>query len=239
MRALLFLTLALASLMLATPAQAQGRRLRERLRERAKQKEKADAEADKKPDEKADKKADKKKKQVAVHGGKLVESTGHVFEVVLLESEIRIYATRAGKPAELKGANARIKIGIVRRDVGKRANHQGSSATLRYVKINSKKGRLRGYLGGGHKLGKADRQAIKLEIAISGVPKVKGTVRFEVGGVGTSALVTYACEACNEGAKKPRRFFDPGKCPGCKTKDLAREGGEDGKRQRPGWRNRR
>lgn len=224
MRTLLFLTLALGSLLLATPAEAQGRRLRKRLRD-AKQQE-------------TDKKADKKK-QVAVHGGKLVESSGYVFEVVLFEKEIRLYATREGKPVELKGGSARVMIGIVRRDLGKRANHQSSSTTLRYVKISSKKGRLRGYLGGGHKLGKADRQAIRLEITVSRVPKVKGTLSLEVSGVGSSALVTYACESCNEGAKKPRRFFDPGTCPQCKKAELAREGGKDGKAQRAGWRNRR
>tara|TARA_R110002072_G_scaffold3039_1_gene22906 strand:+ start:247 stop:945 length:699 start_codon:yes stop_codon:yes gene_type:complete len=217
-----------AVLLLAPSAEAQGGRLRKRLRE-AKQDKRAEKAAEK------DEEGAAKKKQVAVHGGKLVEASGHVFEVVLLEKEIRVYATRGGEPVELKGATARVGIGVVRRDVGKRANHQGSSTTLRYVGVSAKKGRLRGFLSGEHKLGKADRQAIKLEITLSRVPKVKGIVSFEVSGVGTSALVTYACATCNEGAKTPRRFFDPGKCPQCKEAELAREGDK----QRPGWRNRR
>jgi len=217
-----------AALLLAPSAEAQGGRLRKRLRDARK-------------DKRAEKKEDRaegdaaKKKQVAVHGGKLVESAGHTFEVVLLEKEIRVYATRDGKPVELKGATARVGIGVVRKDVGKRANHQGSSTKLRYVGVSAKKGRLRGFLSGSHKLGKADRQAIKLEITVSRVPKVKGSVSLEVSGVGTSALVTYACASCNEGAKTPRRYFDPGKCPQCKEAELAREGDKE----RPGWRNRR
>lgn len=212
-----------ASLLLAAPAEAQGR-LRKRLRE---------AQRDRKADRESGEA--KKKKAQAVHGGKIVEAAGHAFEVVLLESEIRVYATREGEPVELKGATAKVGIGVIRRDLGKRANHQGSSAKLRYVGVSAKKGRLRGFLSGAHKLGKADRQAIKLEVTISRVPKVKGSVSFEVSGVGTSALVTYACATCNEGAKTPRRYFDPGKCPECKEADLAREG----EKQRPGWRNRR
>lgn len=214
-----------ACLLLAPSAEAQGGRLRKRLR---------DARKDRQAENKEDRDSGKKK-AVAVHGGKIVEAAGHAFEVVLLESEIRVYATREGKPVELKGATAQVGIGVIRRDRGKRANHQGSSAKLRYYGVSAKKGRLRGFLSGGHKLGKADRQAIKLEITISRVPKVKGSVSFEVSGAGTSALVTYACSACNEGAKTPRRYFDPGKCPQCKKAELAKEGDK----QRPGWRNRR
>jgi hypothetical protein len=212
-------------LLLAPSAEAQGGRLRKRLR---------DARKDQRAENK-DAKASGKKKPVAVHGGKIVEASGHAFEVVLLEKEIRVYATRDGKPVELKGATARVGIGVVRRDKGKRANHQGSSAKLRYVGVSAKKGRLRGFLSGGHKLGKADRQAIKLEITVSRVPKVKGSVSFEVSGVGTSSLVTYACSGCNQDRKTPRRYFDPGKCPECKEADLTKEGDK----QRPGWRNRR
>lgn len=215
-----------SALLLAPSAEAQGGRLRKRIRDANK-----DRRAEKKED--ADSGKAKAKKPVAVHGGKLVSAAAHVFEVVLLEKEIRVYATREGKPVELKGASARVTIGVVRRDRGKRANHQSSSTTLRYAGVSAKKGRLRGFLSGSHKLGQADRQAITLEITISKVPKVKESVPLKISGVGSSALVTYACSACNEGAKKPRRYFDPGTCPQCKKAELAKEGDK----QRPGWRN--
>jgi hypothetical protein len=220
-------TITAALLFLGTaPAEAQGRR--EKLRERWK-KAREDRQKDKASDKASDKKGKDSKKAKAVHGGKLVSSAGHQFEVVLLEKEIRIYATREGKPVELKGATAKINIAIVRRDVGKRRNRQGSTAKLGYVGKSSKRGRLRGYLSGSHNLGKSDRQALKMEITISRVPKVKGAVSFEVSGVGASTQVTYRCDTCST-EKKKRLFLDPGTCPTCKN-ELEREALPEGERK--------
>ena len=220
--------LACAGLLLApAPAEAQGRRLRDRIKEeRAKRR--ADREEAKEGAEDAKDSGKKTKKARAVHGGKLVSAAGHVFEVVLLENEIRVYANREGEPVELKGSSAKVTIGVVRRDRGRRANHQSSSASLRYVGKSKTKGRLRGFLSGSHKLGQADRQAIKLDITISRVPKVKGAVQFEVSGVGVSPQVIYHCPACKEQGKT-RRALDPGECPKCEA-TLEKEPIEQGKR---------
>lgn len=211
--------LACASLLLAPPpAEAQGRRgrWRERLEEKRAEREAA-REGEQEPAEgQGAEEAATGKKARAVHGGKLVSAAGHVFEVVLLEKEIRVYATREGQPVELKGASAKVTIGVVRRELGRRANHQSSSASLRYVGKSKTKGRLRGFLSGSHALGKADRQAIKLELTLSRVPKVKGSVQFEVSGVGVSPQVIYHCVPCKEQGKT-RRALDPGECPKCEA----------------------
>ena len=211
------LTIALAlacagSLLAPTPAAAQGRRWRERLEEKRAERKAAREERQGAQGE-GGAKANKAR---AVHGGKLVSAAGHVFEVVLLEQEIRVYATREGKPVELKGASAKVTIGVVRRELGRRANHQSSSSSLRYVGKSKTKGRLRGFLSGSHALGKADRQAIKLELTLSRVPKVKGSVQFEVSGVGVSPQVIYHCVPCKEQGKT-RRALDPGECPKCEA----------------------
>lgn len=197
MRGTVFLGV-LGALLALTPAEAQSGRLRERWRKRIKERNTAKA-----------------KKRQNVHGGKLATANGYTFEVVLAEKTIRIYVLREGKPFTTKKLRGKVAIGIVRRNLGRRGNHQTSSAKLSAVGTSKKRGRLRSYLQGKHKLGKADRQGMRLDVTITNLPKTKTKTEFRVSFTGLSPTVRYRCpSAC----KKVPAFLDPGKCPKCSGK---------------------
>jgi hypothetical protein len=151
-----------------------------------------------------------------VHGGKLAREAGRVFEVVVTENDVRVYVTdEKGEPLSAKGYAGKVAIGIVRRDQGlpRRANHQGMSAKLGYMGKSKSKGRLRSFLKAKHSLGKADRQALRVDVTLDKLPKHEGGVELRVQLTGTARELTYTCPT---GCNKKGNFLDPGTCPKCK-----------------------
>jgi hypothetical protein len=156
----------------------------------------------------------------APHGGQTYSTPTAVFEVVLTEDTIRVYATdpATGEAISTRGLRGQLDIGAIRlqrQGDRTRRNHQASSATLRYVAASSRQGRLRDHLAAAHGLNNdsEEREVLSARLAVTvtlqGQSRDQGSVEFEVGFNRLSPARTYSC-ACHD-----RAYEDPGRCPEC------------------------
>lgn len=149
-----------------------------------------------------------------VHGGKLVKTATHRFEVVLTADQVKVWVSDLeGRPLRWGEAGGKADVALVRasKTAAARGNHQSTTVTFALVARDPKQGRLRDVLVASHALGGQDKQAVRIALRFTALEGAE-SVEAEVELTGTSPEVAWTCKECKKDAQ------DPGECPACAKK---------------------
>jgi hypothetical protein len=119
-----------------------------------------------------------------LHGGSVVMTPSHHFEVVFAREEVRVYGyDGAQKPInEMKDATGTVTL--------QAKDGSGKELALSYVSPDAEAGQSQGYFAAPHEFGEIEEGQMKATVMLSGVGEESITFKTAVK---PSDLLTYAC----------------------------------------------